>query len=516
MRSSRVPDLPRRSGGAQMNRHNLAVAFDRHLQRDPDGTAVVVGDERWTRAEIADLAERVAGVLADAGASPGDTVASQYYTTAPDVAVALAAARLGCTMMPIPTRLGPHEFDYVLDLAKPVLLVLRDVQTAEQLDVPSRTTVRSSAEVISGPPSAVPFAHERSGHVPLIGFTSGSTGRPKGVMHRWPQMAWTTQFLADLVGLRPDEAICVTGAGAGAPGFTFYTYFGLAHGAAIVQAEKWNPRRVLELMARENCVWTSMVPTMMYMLLEAKEAEPELALPVSMRAVSMGGAFMSAELLQRARRELGLEVLRVYAMAECMMACQMRLADAEVERDTFDGWPGPGAEVAVFDADGVSQLPPGEVGELGLKGASLFEGYLGDPLTKRSRTTTDGFFLSGDVGRITEDGLVKVVGRKKDLIIRGGFNIDPVEVEELLRGIDGVRDVAVVGYPDEKFGERACAVLLVDNVTYDVDAIAQRLLAVGLSKEKLPERVMCVTDLPRSPDGKVLKAKVREQVVASL
>src|SRR5207248_190382 len=185
--------------------------------------------------------------------------------------------------------------------------------------------------------------------------------------------------------------------------------------------------------------------------------------------------------------------------------------------DDLDGWPGPGAEVAVFADDGLRQMPVGDVGELGLRGPSLFEGYLGDQETKVRRTTPDGFFLSGDMGRVTEDGYVKVVGRKKDLIIRGGFNIDPVEVEELIRGLDGVRDVAVVGYPDERFGERACAVLQVqEGVDYDVQQLATHLLSVGLSKEKLPERVVCTTDIPRSPDGKVLKARVREQVLASM
>jgi acyl-CoA synthetase len=500
-----------------MNRHNLAVAFDTHVRDDPSATALVVGDERWTRAELADLADRVAGVLVELGAEPGDMVASQYDTTAPDLAVALAAARLGCTFLPIPLRLGPREFSYAAELADPLLVVLRDVEMATQLSLPNRTTVCSSVDVVAGPAAAPPFAEEPAGHVPVIGFTSGSTGRPKGVMHRWPQMAWVAQFLADLVDLRPGDPICVAGAGAGVPGFTFYTYFGLAHGAPIVQAEKWDPRRVLQLMAREACVWTTMVPTMMYMLLEARQHDPSLPRPASMRGVSMGGAFMSEDLIRRARTELGLEVLRVYAMAECMMACQMRLSDPEAARDSVDGWPGPGAEVAAFADDGVRHVPSEQIGELGLRGPSLFEGYLGDEETKAQRMTPDGFFLSGDMGRITSEGFVKVVGRKKDMIIRGGFNIDPVEVEELIRGLDGVLDVAVIGYPDDRFGERACAVLVVrTGVEYDVQQVAQHLLGAGLSKEKLPERVMCTTDVPRSPDGKVLKAELRARVVASL
>jgi acyl-CoA synthetase (AMP-forming)/AMP-acid ligase II len=498
------------------HRENMAVAFDALVQRDCDATALVVGEARWTRGEIATMAASAAGVLRDFGAKAGDAVVAQYRTSAPDLAVALAAARLGCTFMPVPHRLGPYELNYVLNLAQPVLLALHHGEVASQLELPGRTTVLASEELIAGSPVELAFVDEPPGHIPVVGFTSGSTGRPKGVMHRWPGMAWVTHFLSSLVALQPGEPICVTGAGAGVPGFTFFSYFGLSHGSPIVAAERWDPRGVLELMARERCVWSTMVPTMLYMMLEAKEADPSIARPTSMRGISVGGAFMSEELIRRSRVELGLEVLRVYAMAECMMACQMRLTDPAEKRDVVDGWPGPGAEVAVFANDGVTHLPPGEVGEFGLKGPSLFEGYLGDPDTKPERSTPDGFFLSGDMGKLTEDGYVKVVGRKKDLIIRGGFNIDPVEVEELIRQHEQVRDVAVVGYPDERFGERACAFLLVkDGIELGLDRVAPFLLEFGLSKEKLPERVICVTELPRSPDGKILKAELRQQLLAA-
>jgi acyl-CoA synthetase len=289
-------------------------------------------------------------------------------------------------------------------------LAVHDQSIVEQLSLPEGTYVRGSDDVVAGPAEVVPYGAPPAGHIPVIGFTSGSTGRPKGVMHRWPSMAWVAQFLSTLVGLQPGEAICVTGAGAGVPGFTFYSYLGLTRGTTLVCAERWDPRRVLELMARERCVWSTMVPTMLYMLLEAKKAEPALLDVSSMRGISMGGSFMSEELIRRARDELGIEVLRVYAMAECMMNCHMRLSDPVEDRNVMDGWPGPGAEVAIIGPDGVTHLPDGEVGECGLKGPSLFDGYLGDPDTKARLSTPDGFFLSGDIGKITENGYVKIVG----------------------------------------------------------------------------------------------------------
>ena len=223
----------------------------------------------------------------------------------------------------------------------------------------------SSSQLHGAEPVEVSFAEEVASHVAVIGFTSGSTGHPKGVMHRWPSLDWTAAFLESIVQLRAGESICVTGAGAGVPGFTFFTYLGLSRGLTIVAAERWDPRRVLELMDRESTVWSTMVPTMLYMMLEARAGDPTVPVPKAMRGVSVGGAFMSEDLIRRARAELGLEVLRVYAMAECMMNCQMRLSDPDEQRDAFDGWPGPGAEVAVFANDGVSHAGPGQIGSWG-------------------------------------------------------------------------------------------------------------------------------------------------------
>ena len=499
------------------DRNNLAVAFYDHVQADPGATALVIGDRRWSRGDIAEMAASAVGTLERLGARPGDLVVAQYGTLASDVAIAVAAAQMGCTFVPIPHRLGAYEMNYILSLSSPILLALHDLDLRGSLEIPPGTTVLTSHEVTSGPAKNVPFRDTPPGVASLIGFTSGSTGRPKGVMHTWASMAWTTAFLAEMFSMTSGEAICVTGAGAGAPGFTFYTYLGLSRGLTIVAAEKWDPIEVIRLMAREECVWSTMVPTMLYMMLEAKNSDPHLPELGSMRGISVGGAFMTEDLIRRSRQELGLEVLRVYAMAECMMACQMRLTDTIAKRDTLDGWPGPGTEVSVFDNDLVTRSAPGEVGEFGFRGPSLFMGYLGDPDAKSSRSTPDGFFLSGDMGRITDDGYIKVVGRKKDLIIRGGFNIDPVEVEELIRKRDDVRDVAVVGFPDEKFGERACAFLLVpESVEVTLAVLTRSLLEFGLSKEKLPERVVCVTEFPRSPDGKILKGDLRTRLINEL
>jgi acyl-CoA synthetase len=273
---------------------------------------------------------------------------------------------------------------------------------------------------------------------------------------------------------------------------------------------------VLELVERHRCAWTVMVPTMLFQLLEAQEEAPQPWDVSSIRAVTVGGAFMSEELIQRSRDVLGWEVLRMYAMSECMAHSSMELTDAEADRTRLDGRPGPQSELAAFDPLG-NRVPDGEVGEMGFKGPSLMLGYLGDPGGMRSKTTSDGFFLSGDLGRVTRGGAAKIVGRIKDMIIRGGFNIDPTEVEELARQHHSVREVAVVGYPDERFGERACAVVtLQPDVELDHQDLVGFLLSLGLSKEKLPEHLLVLETMPTSPDGKFLKRQLVDLVVADL
>lgn len=493
-----------------MNRPlDLARAFDAHVQSDPDAIALVVGDQRWSRRELDEHSQRAVTTLLECGAKPGRAVVCTYDTGFDEVAVALATARLGCVFMPIPKRLGVYEFSYVVDLAEPVLVAVSNPDLlAAMSNRPGNVKVLS--DVIADKPTVVE-AHDWDYDVPaIVGFTSGSTGRPKGVTHCWRAMAWVLDLLVERNALVPGEAICVTGAGAGAPGFTFYTYLGLAFGLRIVKSEKWDPARVVELMAREKCVWSSMVPTMLHMLMDAKRGRPDLDI-ASMRAISMGGAPMSREFIDEAREVMGFEPLRVYAMAEVMMHCHMQQSDTLEDRLLFDGRPGPGADIAVFDPSG-NALPVGEVGEVGMRGPSRMLGYLGDPDSLERMSTADGFLLSGDQGVLDDRGYIRIVGRIKDMIIRGGFNIDPSEVEALIRQHPMVRDAAVVGYPDARYGERACAYLWMDEpgTSLTLPELSTHLLEYGLSKEKLPERVECRDELPQSPDGKFLKGDLRK------
>lgn len=492
---------------------NLADAFDVHFRNDPDGTALVIGSRSYTRKQIADLSERATTLLSQHGVGPAKRVVVQYDTSLQDVALAIAVARLGGTLIPVPKRLGMKEINFLLARSEAALFVHVEETPAVGLQPPAGAGVASRDTIDALEPTRAETAKVADDHCALIGVTSGSTGQPKGVMHTWDSVAWSGERMRALGRVQPGERVLMTGAGAGAPGFTFFTYMPLAAGATIVRAERWDPVEVLRLAKENECVWSCMVPTMLRMMLDAREeALGKDGKLEAMRAFSMGGGFMSQSLIERTREELGVEVLRMYAMAECMCNASTDLEDSVEVRNLLDGRSGPRAGLAIFDDDR-KPLPAGEKGEIGLRGPSLLQGYLGEPDGKDSLMTPSGYFLSGDIGEMDADGFVRVVGRKKEMINRGGYKIDPSEVEELIGRHPAVAKAAVVGYPDDLYGERSCAVVEPrpgEQVTFE--ELKAFLVGEGLSKEKLPERFETRDALPLSPDGKILKAAVKAQV----
>lgn len=491
---------------------NLAAAFDRHLAANQDAPALIIGEDVFSRADINARAERAVTVLLENGMVPGKRVIAQYDTSANDVAIAVATARLGGTLIPVPKRLGAKEINLLLARSDAVVFFHIGEKPAEGIAPPTGASVISSDSIGDHPASTVTTVEMPDDHCALIGVTSGSTGQPKGVMHGWKGVAWAAERMRALGRVQADEGVLVTGAGAGAPGFTFFTYMPLVTGATIVRARKWDPVSVLKLAKQHDCVWSCMVPTMLRMLLDARQEAIGDAKLDAMRAFSMGGGFMSRELIERSRNELGVEVLRMYAMAECMSNASTELGDPVEILNVKDGKPGPDAALGIFDDEGQA-LPTGSKGEIGLRGPSLLQGYLGEPDAKDRLMTADGYFLSGDIGQIDADGYVQVVGRKKDMINRGGYKIDPSEVEELICKHPSVAKVAVVGFPDELYGERSCAVVELRNTAaLDLTDLSSFLLSHGLSKEKLPERLETRSELPLSPDGKILKAAIKAEI----
>ena len=243
------------------------IFLDRALSR-PDAIAVVVGDRSWTREQLHTMARQATARLAEAGVAAGDRVLAQYTTDAEDLAIAVAVSGLGATLIPAPTSLGGLELTHIIGLAAAKVVVSHG-DLPRGTVVPAGVRVVDIAQVVAGEGDDLGCALIGPDHTAVIGVTSGSTGLPKGVMHTWPSIHYAATHAADVVRIRDGEAICTPGASAGAPGYASFTYLGLAHGATIVRAEKWNADVVLDLMEKHRVVWSMTVVTMMHMFVDA-------------------------------------------------------------------------------------------------------------------------------------------------------------------------------------------------------------------------------------------------------
>lgn len=464
--------------------------FDALRAAAPDAHALIDCDERvWTRAELGADAERFADQLSAASVGRGDRVLVAAHKTAITAAVALAVSRLGAIFCPYSPKLSATDVAVLEERLGHVVRVEPD----------GRAAIRVVA-------SAAPRANDpRDAQCVLIGFTSGSTGVPKGVMHGPAALNYTTRACAMIAGLQPGEAIMGLVPLDSAPGFTFTAHFSLSLGHPLVMIDPWVPEEALRRAAAYNAAWSIMVPTHLFTLVEAaKLGRWQGRLPL--RAAAVGGSAMTAELIADADALLGLRALRMYGMSECMGHCSTRPGDPLERRQGFDGIPFPFTQAEAFGPDLVP-LPRGARGQAGVRGPSLFLGYAQGLGAGQERMTPDGFYLTGDEIVRDTDGFVKVVGRIKDQIIRGGFNIDPAEIEAALLRHPSIVEAAVVPVPERKLGEQACAVcrLLPGRPPVLLAEVLAHMEQLGVSRKKWPEHLVLVDQMAVTATGKMDK-----------
>jgi non-ribosomal peptide synthetase component E (peptide arylation enzyme) len=279
----------------------------------------------------------------------------------------------------------------------------------------------------------------------------------------------------------------------------FGMYLPAMLGGTMVCLPKWNPADALDLIRRADVRWTMLVPTMALQFAMVQGAEGGLS---SLTAMTVGGGPMDAGALQRAEELLGTRFLRVFGMSECLGHTTPLPSDPPEIRLARDGRPFPGIDVRVVGEDGTT-LPVGSVGRAQVKGPSLFVGYARDGVPSAPDLTVDGFLTTGDLARLNADGTLTIVGREKQIIIRGGRNIDVNEVEAAVGSVPDVLQVCVVPVPDEMLGERAAALVVTPNPDLDLETVKAHLEAAGVPKHQWPEFVFSVPDLPQNQVGKL-------------
>ncbi|HEX7239862.1 MAG TPA: AMP-binding protein [Longimicrobiaceae bacterium] len=515
---------------------SVAESLALRAAEDPQRTFVVLGDRRLTYQQVDAQSTALAAALHELGIEAGDRIALNLPNW-PEFLVALfAAAKLGATIVPLNPKYTTPELQYMLRHSETVVVV-----TAENFDgvdylarfegfltaLPDLQYVVSVGEedlwyddriyqfedlLSSGEGRALPPAEVDPDEVFAILYTSGTMGKPKGVSLSHANLLETAAGVADSVGLRPDDVVfgvnClfnIFGVGPGVLGT-------LAAGAALVLQDDVSPARPLEIIERERVTVHHGVPTtFLTELREQAEAPRSLS---SLRTGIIAGAPVPEEVVARVQREMVPDVRIGYGLTETGSMVSVTIqGDPSGKQLRTVGRPLEGVEVRVIDTDG-SVLPEESVGELAIRGPGVMKGYYRQPGETSHALTADGFFLTGDLGMVDEEGYLHIIGRRKEMIIRGGFNVYPREVEDRLHAHPAVLDAAVVGLPDEILGEMACACIVpVEGAIVTGEEIKDFCREV-MADYKVPDLVRFLDSFPMTGSGKVRRVELARMISA--
>ncbi len=502
------------SEGAESPR-DLYSLFRSGFVRHPERVAIECEDgRRYTYADLDAASARYARLLRDMGVAHGDRVAVQVEKSPEAVFLYLGALRLGAVYVPLNPAYTPAELGYFVADAEPRVVVCRpeDETLLQQLGGSHARILTlgaaadgSLAERSASLPNEFPPAVITADDLAAILYTSGTTGRSKGAMLTHGNLAANGRTLREFWAFAADDVLLHALPLFHAHGLFVALHCTLLAGARMLFLPRFDADAVVRLLPRATVMMG--VPTFYTRLLANPGLTREACAPI--RLFISGSAPLLAETHHRFHERTGHAILERYGMTETGMNCSNPLVGERVPGAV--GPPLPGVEVRISDAEG-RELGAGETGVLEVRGANVFRGYWRMPEKTRAEFRADGFFVTGDVARIDERGYVHLVGRAKDLIISGGLNVYPKEVEEVLDRVEGVAESAVFGVPHPDFGEVAVAVVrrgadLPDLAEDAVIAAARSRLAAY----KTPKRVFFIDELPRNAMGKVQKNVLQER-----
>jgi acyl-CoA synthetase (AMP-forming)/AMP-acid ligase II len=478
----------------------LAQEVLARAETSPEQIAVVDGTGEHTVGEVVAHARELAAVLAEK-LEGAPTVLVQADNTWRTLAAALAVGIRGGLVAVISGHATRTEWELAHeDIAPDAVVVSPHTAAGWQVGEEFAET----GQALDGWPvltvaSGVTAGVERWNGGVVIAMTSGSTGRPKCVVQTEEALRYAGASTIEAVGLQPGDPVGALVPLSSVAAFCFGLHLPAMNASPMVCLEKWSPEDAVRLLHEQRVAWTMLVPTMALQLSLVDGSQGAFS---AMKAMTVGGGPMNRDALHRAEDHLGTTFLRVFGMSECLgHTTPLPSDDAEI-RLGRDGRPFPGTEVRVVD-EGGRPLPQGEVGAAQVRGPSLFTGYARNGAPVPPEVTADGFFPTGDRARVNEDGTINILGREKQVIIRGGRNIDINEVEGALAALDGVAQVCVVPVPDDMLGERAAALVVWDGPQRELADIVAELAAADFPKFKWPEFLWSVPSLPQNRVGKL-------------
>ena len=483
---------------------NLYSRFEYAFSQALDRPALMLADAPdWTYAHLQGEVERAAGALVAAGVAPGDRVLVQLPKLPETVALYLACLKVGAVYVPVNTAYTSREVAYFIEDSEPRLFVAADaeagngsvrIETLSESGGSWRTQLAAAEPV----PDTVPRDDD---DLAAILYTSGTTGRAKGAMLSHDNLASNVVALDRYWGWQDDDVLLHA-----LPIFHVHGLFVALHCAFLRGTPViFQPRFDTDALIAElpNATVLMGVPTFYTRLL----ADPRLdaALASGVRLFISGSAPLTEQTFADFETRTGMRILERYGMTETLMNTSNPL-DGERVAGTV-GFPLPLVEARIAGDDG-AELGVGEVGGIEVRGPNVFSGYWRMPEKTAEEFRADGFFCTGDLGVMDAEGRVSIVGRAKDLVISGGYNVYPKEVERLLDEMPEVTESAVIGVPHPDFGEAVVAILVAAASGVDEDRVDAHLRG-NLARYKQPKRVFCVESLPRNAMGKVQKNELR-------
>ena len=505
----------------------LAGRVRHHGSAMPDAIAVVDDAGSYSFGRLCSDAAGFAASLSELGVEHGTVVSAQLPNRYEFAVVAVAVQSLGAVINPLLPNYRARELGAVFSTAGPrVIVTPAEYRGFDHRvlvpEVAEATGVRPHHVVVGGDagPGATGYAQlARASNAPLRGgrpeavseliFTSGTEARPKAIMHTEQTANFSVRIAHDDLGLSEDDVVWMPSPLGHSTGFNYGMRFALYHGLRLVLQDRWNGEAAAALVRDEACTYTLAAATFLQDLVEAADRG---GVPLgSLRFFGCGGAAVPPHLVDAAV-ERGVQVLRLYGSTEVLVGTWNRPTSSLEHRRHTDGKPMSHVDIEVRD-EGGDPVGPGQPGELAVRGPNTCVGYFDDP-ERTASTFVDGWVLSGDLVTEDPDGYVTVVGRKKEIIIRGGLNITPREIEEMLTLFPEVERAAVVGLPDERLGERMCAcVVLHRGARLDLITTVARLKEQGLATYKLPERLEVVESLPTTASGKIPKHEIIRSIM---
>lgn len=505
----------------------LADYARQRAKEQPDTVAIIGENGSMTFAEVLAEAQALARGMLEAGVKRGETVSFQLPNWLEAVVINLACALAGIVVVPVIPIYRQSELRFILKDCRARMLFIpesfRGIDYPEMIEslrdelpeLRDVIIVRGSAGarryedlLEAGQQSSAELRAADPNDAKFLIYTSGTTGQPKGVIYSHNQSRRPVWASIKAWNIQPGDHILMPSPVTHVTGYSYGLEAAFNFDLRVTLMEKWDAEVAVKLIDEHNVNFTLSATPFLQELVEAAEKAGS-RLP-SLKIFACGGAAVPPELIRRANKIfVHCQSFRVFGSSECPMVTQGVLDNPELGATTdgriFD-W-----EVKVVDGDG-NRVAEGMEGEILARGPSLFRGYTSAEANQES-FDEEGYFHTGDLGTVTADGLLTITGRKKDIIIRGGENLSAKEIEDALHEHPAIREAAVVAMPHERLGEGVCAWIIAKGAEQPGRAeLADYLTKAGLARQKCPERVEYVTELPKTASGKVKKHELRHMI----